>query len=176
MLRGLFRPYSLLPAALCVALLHCSTPGEIMRTEHRDFWNEVFGEWQILPEGKSEPLTISFGENLTVQDPANFICGQNASPNYWTGQTPEETVFTASQAHRSGSGKGSASVMKMAFKRGQFMVVCNAPQMRYQDHIIFYGLSAADAHMKPLPKSAGAYRYAVVKEEDGTLRRFAYKK
>lgn len=146
-----------------------------MRTQHPEIWNDITGEWLIVPEGAAAELRISFSENLRVTDSAFFLCGNDATPNYWTGETPEGTVLALEQKHRRGSGKGSVAVQKMAFKRGQFMVVCNGARMNYEDHIIFYGLGAREASWTG--KQPGKeFKYAVIEDENGPLRRFAYRR
>lgn len=161
---------------LVLALTRCSSPGETMRTQFPDFWNEVMGEWEIYPEGATRALSIEFSEALKVRDAESFICGKEATPNYWTGQTPAETVFSADQAHGNSAGTGKAALQKMEFKRGQIMVVCNGKKMNYEDHIIFYGLSAAQARMTQQPRRTAEFKYAVIKDEHGGMRKFAYRR
>ncbi len=162
--------------ALVLWLSHCASPGEIMKNHHSEFWNEIVGSWEILPEGQAQAVTVEFTADLTVKDPASFICGLEATPNYWTGQTPVETVFSAEQPHRASPHKGRATLQRMEFKRGQFMVVCNGRQMNYIDHIVFYGLSENSAKFSKTARPLAGAKYAVIKEENGRLRRFAYRK
>ena len=154
----------------------CTSPGEIMKSQHPDFWNEIIGTWEILPEGQTQAVIVEFLADLKLQDSSSFFCGSDATPHYWTGQTPAETVFTAEQPQRGAQQKGTASLQKMEFRRGQFMVVCNGKQMNYIDHIVFYGLSESAAKFGKTPRPLAGAKYAVMKEEDGRIRRFAYRR
>lgn len=161
---------------LLLGMSFCTSPGEVMKSQHPEFWSEIVGTWEILPEGQTQAVTVEFSADLKVKDVSAFICGTEGTPHYWTGQTPAGTVFSAEQPHRNSLQKGSATLQKMEFKRGQFMAVCTGRQMNYIDHIFFYGLSESSAKFGKTPRPLEGAKYAVMKEEDGRIRRFAYRK
>lgn len=147
-----------------------------MKTQHPGFWQDVVGNWEIFPEDSATPIATVFRENLQFTDSEHFFCGPEGTPNYWTGETPEGTLFESEHAHKQGADKGKVSVQKMQFKRGQFMLVCNGKKMNYEDHMVFYGLTAAEAGVAGKARKSAEYKYAVKKSEDGSLRRFAYRR
>ena len=147
-----------------------------MKSQHPEFWNEIVGTWEVFPEGKSQAVTLQFSTDLKVGDASSFICGPEATPNYWTGETPAETVFAAEQPNRDSQGKGSAALQKMEFKRGQFMVVCNGKRMNYIDHIIFYDLNENPSGSGQKRRPVADAKWGMVKDEAGRRRSFAYRK
>lgn len=161
---------------LFLVLTFCTSPGQVMKAQHAEFWNDIVGSWEILPEGQTESFTVEFSGDLKVKDPKSFFCGFAAAPNYWTGETPAGTLFSAEQSKSPSERAGSATLQKMEFKRGQFMVVCNGKQMNYIDHVIFYGLSESAAKFGKTARPLTGSKFAVMKEEDGRIRRFAYRK
>lgn len=154
-----------------VFIVACASPGETMRTQHPDFWNEVVGTWEIQEERGTKTIKLVFSPDLKIEDASQFLCGPNATPHYWTGETPEATVFSGEQAHRAGGDIGKASLAKMAFKRGQFMIVCTGQKMNYEDHILFYGLAASGKKASSQDRQFGAIR-----SEDGKVRKFSYRR
>lgn len=147
-----------------------------MKVQHPDFWQDIVGQWEIIPAGSNTAIATVFKENMSFSDPERFLCGGEATPNYWTGQTPEGTVFEADQAHRQSPDRGKVSLQKMQFKRGQFMLVCNGRKMNYEDHIVFYGLSATEAGLSQIPGKGAESRFGLIRSEDGRVRRFTYRR
>lgn len=149
----------------------CVSPGKEMREGHPEFWNDVVGTWEIQPG----PRALVFQENLQFLDPDGVICAPGERPAHWTGSTPEGTVFNLKQQDWTRSGRGTASLQKVRYLRGQFLAVCHSEKLAYRDYVVFYGRPATGMGGSDAAAAAGS-RVMVVQGEDGKARRYFYRR
>ncbi len=126
-------------------------------------------------EAPQSRAALVFGEDMHFEDPGSIICPPGERPAHWSGATPADTVFTVKQQDWTRSGKGSATLQKVRYLRGQFLAVCHGERFAYRDYIVFYGRTAAEAGLQSKPGAAAA-KVMVVQGEDGQARTYTYRR